>query len=88
MTANADLITERRENVLLVPNRAITADRAKDTYSVRRIDGDEISEVDVTIGMRDSRYTEITSGLEAGDKVSIAVVEEGFAFGPRGRQND
>ena len=85
MTANADLITEKREDVILVPNRAITADRANGTYSVRRIDGEEITEVSVAIGMRDTQYTEITSGLQAGDKVSIAEVEAGFAFGPGGR---
>jgi HlyD family secretion protein len=85
MTANADLVTERRENVILVPNRAIKADRANGTYSVRKIDGDEVTEVEVTIGLRDSQYTEITGGLQAGDKVSIAEVNEEFAFGPRGR---
>jgi HlyD family secretion protein len=84
MTANADLITERREGVILVPNRAIIADRASGTYSVRRIDGDEITKVNVTIGMRDNSYTEIKSGLQAGDKVSIAEVNEQFSFGPRG----
>jgi multidrug efflux pump subunit AcrA (membrane-fusion protein) len=86
MTANADLVTAKRENVLLVPNRAITADRQTGTYSVRRIDGETTTEVQVTIGTRDNNYTEITSGLEAGDQVSIAETQQGFAFGPGGRQ--
>jgi multidrug efflux pump subunit AcrA (membrane-fusion protein) len=86
MTANADLVTAKRENVLLVPNRAITADRQTGTYSVRRIDGETTTEVQVTIGMRDNNYTEITRGLEAGDQVSIAETQQGFAFGPGGRQ--
>jgi HlyD family secretion protein len=85
MTANANLVTAKREDVVLVSNRAIFADRARGSYSVRKIDGEEITEVNVTIGMRDTRYTEITGGLEAGDKVSIAEVEEEFSFGPGGR---
>ena len=83
MTANADLITGKREDVLLVPNRAIVADRNTGSYFVRRIDGDTIVRVDVTIGMRDSRYTEITGSLEPGDKVSLAEPTSGFAFGSR-----
>lgn len=83
MTANADLITGKREDVLLVPNRAITADRTTGSYFVRRIDGDTITEVNVTIGMRDGRYTEITGGLEPGDKVSLAEPTSRFAFGSR-----
>lgn len=76
MTANASLITAQREDVLLVPNAAINADRANGTYSVNLVTTDSsgsqtMTEVAVTIGLRDDRYTQITSGVQAGDQVAI-----------------
>lgn len=76
MTANARLLAETLENVLLLPSAAIQADRQRGTFSVVRVvpgsDGQDTFEtVPVTIGLRDGRYTEITSGLEAGDVVII-----------------
>lgn len=76
MTANARLTADTSENVLLLPNAAIKADRQRGTYSVVRVvrgaDGQETFEtVPVTIGLRDGRYTEISSGLAAGDEVVI-----------------
>jgi multidrug efflux pump subunit AcrA (membrane-fusion protein) len=81
MTANADLITAQRQDVLLVPNRAIIADRQENRYYVNRIEGQEIVKVEVTIGLRDNTYTEVTSGLGQGDPVYIGTVDEGFSFG-------
>ena len=86
MTASADLIIAERDGVLLVANRAITADRSAGKYFVHLVDGETVTKVEVTIGMRDGIYTEITSGLAAGDEVAIDYVEEGFPFGP-GQEN-
>lgn len=72
MTANADLVTAEKQDVLLVPNAAIQADRTTGTYSVWRVNGETLEEVPVTIGLRDGRYTEITSGLSAGDRLSLS----------------
>jgi HlyD family secretion protein len=84
MTANAELVTAQREGVLLVPNRAITADRGTGTYTVNRLEGDTVSEVQVSIGLRDNRYTEIRGGLAEGDQVIIGEYEEvlDFSQGP------
>ncbi len=76
MTANARLSAETLENVLLLPNAAIQADRSRGVYSVVRVttgaDGQEVLEtVPVTIGLRDGRHTEIKSGLAAGDVVVV-----------------
>ncbi|GJM42436.1 MAG: secretion protein HlyD [Ardenticatenaceae bacterium] len=82
MTANAKLITAQRSDVLLVPNRAITPDRAAGKYYVTRTDGEA---VEVTIGLRDGENTQITSGLDAGDEILIETaqpVED--SFGPGG----
>lgn len=76
MTANANLLTDSRENVLLVPNAAITADRENGTYTVNLVktgpDGShDITPVEVTIGLKDNQYTQITSGIVAGDVVLL-----------------
>jgi HlyD family secretion protein len=76
MTANADLVTAQRENVLLVPNAAITADREAGTFSVNLVstgpDGRRtVTPVEVSVGLRDSDYTQITAGLEQGDEVLL-----------------
>ena len=71
MTANADLTTATRSDVLLVPNRAITPDRQAGKYYVTVQDGEIQEVVEVTIGLRDGSFTEITSGLSEGDQVVI-----------------
>lgn len=78
MTANAELITASRQNVLLVPNRAITADRQAGKYYVNLVKGNETQKVQVTIGLRDNSYTEIKSGLQEGDKVLVGEVNTGL----------
>jgi HlyD family secretion protein len=80
MTANADLVTANRKDVLLVPNRAISIDRTAGKYYVNLLENDQIDQVEVTIGLRDNRYTEITAGLAVGDRVVIGAVTQGIDF--------
>jgi multidrug efflux pump subunit AcrA (membrane-fusion protein) len=92
MTANADLITAEREDILLLANQAINVDRSTGTYTVNLVttdtDGNRtITEVEVTIGLRDSDYTQITGGLQEGDEVVVGFVAPVFEFGP-GNDND
>ena len=83
MTANASLITAEKENVLLVPNRAITADRQSGQYFVHQVQGDDVTKVEVTIGLRDGNYTEITGGLAEGARVAVDYdADQGMPFGP------
>ncbi len=91
MTANADLVTAEKDDVLLVSNAAITADRANGTYSVNLLGQDAegnvtSEEVAVTIGLRDDQFTEITSGLNEGDELLIGNVLPviDFSGGPPG----
>lgn len=85
MTANADLVTTRREDVLLVPNAAINADRQAGTYSVNLLIDGEVQEVPVTIGLRDDEFTQITGGLNEGDELLVdnGVPVETFGPGPQ-----
>jgi len=72
MTANANLVTAEKRDVLLVPNQAINVDRTSGKYSVVLLlpDG-QTQEVAITIGLRDGRNTEVTSGLNAGDELVV-----------------
>jgi HlyD family secretion protein len=72
MTANAELVTANRIGVLLVPNRAIIADRQAGKYYVDRLAADgAVERVQVVIGLRDSRYTEILNGIQEGERVVV-----------------
>lgn len=73
MTADAELITATRENVLIVPNQAITPVRAEGKYYVEFFDAGSTGtrRVEVTIGLKDDDHTEITGGIAAGDQVMI-----------------
>jgi len=71
MTAEAGLITAQREDVLLVPNRAIRVNRENGTYNVLLVTGETTQEVPVTIGLRDEENTQIIDGLNAGDELVL-----------------
>jgi hypothetical protein len=71
MTANAELITANLQDVLLVPNRAIIADRQSGKYYVDLLRNGETVRTEVRIGSRDSDYTQIIQGLEDGDQLTI-----------------
>jgi macrolide-specific efflux system membrane fusion protein len=92
MTANARLITAEHDNVLLIPNAALTADRQAGTYTVNLVTGESdgepvVKEVQVTIGLRDDGFTEVTSGLSEGDQVLIGELKAPTqSFGPFGGQ--
>lgn len=68
MTANVDIITETKENVLAVPQGAVLTKNGQKL--VRILEGRDIEEVKVETGIRGSRgEIEILSGLKEGDKV-------------------
>ena len=74
--ANARIVTAPA----LVPNAAVMADRDMGTYSVGVVtteaDGTtSVKPVEVTVGLKDSRYTEITSGLAEGDVVVLGELD-------------
>jgi HlyD family secretion protein len=75
MTSNITIVTERRENVLLMPSRAISVDRDTGSFYVQRLkDDSEIEQVEVEIGIQDATYTEVLRGLEEGDQLVIGSV--------------
>jgi HlyD family secretion protein len=74
MTANVDIVTDLRQDVLLVPNRFIRIDRTTSQAFVDLADGDQIQSVEIQIGLRDEFSSEVLAGLEEGDMVVL--VEE------------
>ncbi len=70
MTANTDINGESRENVLILPARAI---KQKDNVkTVTLIEGETTREVEITTGLRGSEGdVEVVSGLEEGNTVQL-----------------
>jgi HlyD family secretion protein len=84
MSATADIIIHQRENVLLVPERAIERDsQGKPMVWVKLNDRTEPRSV--TIGVSDGFQTEIVSGLSEGEIVVVKKQAKsqtsGFLFG-------
>ncbi|OGZ08619.1 MAG: hypothetical protein A3C93_01220 [Candidatus Lloydbacteria bacterium RIFCSPHIGHO2_02_FULL_54_17] len=68
MTANLDILTEKREGVLRIPTRAVTTKEGKKVVRVTDVSG--LREVIVETGLRGSDGTvEIVAGLSEGDEV-------------------
>lgn len=67
MTAAVDIVIDQREDVLLVPNRAVKRD--KDGKYVEYLDGVLPKKRYIEAGVRDDAYTEVLSGLEEGQEV-------------------
>jgi HlyD family secretion protein len=74
MTANIDIVTERREGVLLVPNRFVRVERTTGQAFVDRLAENEIQLIEIQIGLRDDVDSEVLAGLEEGD--AVVLVEE------------
>jgi len=71
MTANVDIVTERRDGVLLVPNRFIRLDRVTGKTYVDRLNGVLVQPIEIQIGLRDELDSEVLAGLQEGDVVVL-----------------
>ncbi len=69
MTANVDVTTARKDNVLLVPTTALLPKGSGHSVQILNPDGKTTREVDVQTGLSDGTQTEITKGLNEGDKI-------------------
>ena len=70
LNANVEIITEGKEDVLVVPNNFIYEENGEEF--VYRITGENnIEKIMVETGISDLNYTEILSGLKEGDVVAI-----------------
>lgn len=71
MTANAEIVIERRENILLVPNRFVRIDRTTGQVFVDKLVGEVIQPIEIQIGLRDETFSEVLAGLNSGDIVVL-----------------
>jgi hypothetical protein len=69
MSANVSIVVEQRDNILLVPNRAVKTSGKQKTVTVLK-DG-KSTPVTVTLGMSGDTQSEVTSGLNEGDVVEV-----------------
>jgi len=69
MSATAEIIIERRDDVLFIPNRAIRGTLENPTVVVL-VDGQQ-EERQITLGLSDGINTEVLSGLEEGEEVVL-----------------
>ncbi len=68
MTSNVDIITEQKDNVLLVPNSAILPQGSGRVVQIIGPDG-RPQDVPVQVGISDGAHTEIVSGLTEGQQI-------------------
>jgi len=73
MSATASIIVESADNVLLVPNQAISGSFEKPVVTV--MVNDETQQRAVTLGISDGLWTEVTKGLTANDIVVVQAVK-------------
>jgi len=78
MTATAEVIIERRDDVLFIPNRALRGTWAN-PYVLVLVDGQQ-HEREVTLGLTNGTNAEILSGLEEGEKVVLPASGERPSF--------
>jgi len=69
LTANANIVVQQKENVLLVPNRAIKVTRNQRTVQV--MENGQLAEKQIRTGMSNDQFTEVTEGLSEGQEVAI-----------------
>ena len=70
MSASADVLIEKRSNVLMVPSRAIEKDNQGKTI-VKVMSDEQVQERQVVVGLDDGFRIEIVSGLREGETVVI-----------------
>jgi HlyD family secretion protein len=69
LSATVDVIIQQKQNVLIVPSRAITR-QGRDSI-VKLIKGNTTVDQVIQTGLSDSTNTEVVSGLNEGDQVEI-----------------
>jgi HlyD family secretion protein len=68
-SANADIIIQRRENILIVPERVVTFREGVSIVEIQGSDATSRVEHEIETGLSDAINIEIKEGLEKGDKV-------------------
>jgi HlyD family secretion protein len=73
MTANAEIVLEERKDALLIPEAALVYEKDKSTFA-QLLDASAkqgYRKVPVKTGISNGQRTQITDGLEEGDRVVL-----------------
>jgi HlyD family secretion protein len=85
MSATAEIILERRDGVLLIPNRAIRGSVENPVVVVAKVEqirsAEDVESRQVTLGLSDGITTEVLSGLKEGERVVVVPVAQPSARG-------
>jgi len=79
-SADVEIILETRENVVRVPTQAIMEGNRVLVFGG---DDQKLAERQIETGLANWEFTEVRSGLQAGDKVVLSVEREGVVAGAR-----
>jgi HlyD family secretion protein len=82
MNASVGIVIDRRENVLLVPNRAVRTQGRQRVVTV--LYQDQLIEAPVTLGLTGDTQSEVVSGLQEGDLVVLNAAATTTTGGGRG----
>ena len=74
MTANTAIIRDRRENALLVPNRAVWIDADTGEPFVEKMVGEEVVIAVIEQGITNDLFSEVLNGLDEGDQLIVRSV--------------
>ncbi len=81
MTAEAAVIVDQRQNVLVVPNQFIRLDRDQNRAYVNLVDAEgQLKEIEITLGLQGQDSSEVVSGLNPGDVIAIDLSADRFSF--------
>lgn len=76
MSATARITVAEVKEVLLVPNWAIRRDRRSgQAYASLKV-GDQLTDVPIETGLRGEAYTEVKSGVKAGDTAAVSTARD------------
>jgi HlyD family secretion protein len=81
MSAIVDIITDVRDNVLVIPNRFIRIDRTTGRAYVNVKRGEQVEEVEIITGLRNDTESEVVQGLNEGDVLIILPGGPSLPFG-------
>lgn len=81
LTANASVIVQEIDDVLLAPNWAVRLNRETGAAFVNLLSGpDAVREVTIETGLRNEQFSQVLAGLSEGDTVVITNAREGFTL--------
>ncbi|MBM3149118.1 MAG: hypothetical protein FJZ88_03695 [Chloroflexi bacterium] len=72
LTATGDIIVDKRENVLLIPNRAVKGLPGEQWVEVMVDEAKKVTEKrPIKIGLQNERFSEVIEGLKEDEKVVV-----------------